>query len=63
MTPGDLTTDGGAIDLEKKRGMSPWVIFGIVLFVVGIVFGVRRATAKKTPDVADVLGAFGLGPA
>ncbi len=61
MAPDQLGADGGAIDLEKKRGMSPWVIFGIVIFVVGVVFGIRRATKKK-PDVGDVLGASGLGP-
>ena len=60
MGPDEAPADGGAIDLEKKRGMSPWIVFGIVLFVVGIVFGVRRA--KKKPDVGDVLGASGLGP-
>ncbi len=43
----DDIDDGGAIDLERKRGISPWVIFSIALFVIGVVFGVRRARAAK----------------
>ncbi|GAC1496741.1 MAG: hypothetical protein NVS1B2_17660 [Vulcanimicrobiaceae bacterium] len=51
----DDIDDGGAIDLERKRGISPWVIFSIALVVIGVVFGVRRArSAKKAlPDVSD----------
>lgn len=41
--------DGSAIDLERKRGISPWVIFSIALFVIGVVFGIRRARAAKPP--------------
>ncbi len=43
----DIEDPGGAIDLERKRGISPWVIFSIALFVIGVVFGVRRARAAK----------------
>ncbi len=53
MAPGDLESEDGAIDLERKRGMSPWVIFGIVLFVVGIVFGIRARKAKPASDVIE----------
>lgn len=53
MTPGDLDTVDGAIDLEKKRAMNPWVIFGIVLFVASVVFGVRRATAREAREKPD----------
>ena len=43
----DDIEDGGAIDLERKRGISPWVIFSIALVVIGIVLGVRRARKAK----------------
>ncbi len=55
MAPEERGADGGAIDLEKKRGLNPWVIFGIALFVVAFVFG-RRSVAKKTPDLTDDSG-------
>lgn len=47
MAMDDIEDPGGAIDLERKRGISPWVIFSIALFVIGVVFGVRRARAAK----------------
>ncbi len=48
----DDIDDGCAIELERKRGISPWVIFSISLVVIGIVFGVRRARAAKIVDDA-----------
>ncbi|GAC1305165.1 MAG: hypothetical protein NVSMB19_16430 [Vulcanimicrobiaceae bacterium] len=48
----DPHADGGAIDLEKKRGLNPWVIFGIVLFAVAFVFGWRSVASTKN-DVAE----------
>jgi len=48
--------DGGAIDLERKRGISPWLIFGVALAVFGLVFGVRRARAPKSSGDAAALG-------
>ena len=53
MTPDELGGAGGAMDLEKKKGLSPWVIFGIVLLVIGVVFGVRRATKKPSETTYD----------
>ena len=46
----DDIDDGGAIDLERKRGINPWIVFSIVLLAIGIVFGMRRARTPKPPD-------------
>ena len=45
------TTDGGAIDLEKKRGLNPWMIVGIVFVVAAFVFGWRKVAKKN--DASD----------
>jgi len=50
--PDDTNALGGPIDLEKKRGLNPWVIFGVALFAVAFVFG-RRCVARKTPRPGD----------
>lgn len=53
MSPDELGAGGGAMDLEKKKGLSPWVIFGIVLVVIGVVFGVRRGKKKPADPTYD----------
>ncbi len=57
MTPDEADSSGGGIDLEKKRALNPWVIFGIALFVVAFVFGWRSVAAKgsgRTDDLGHV---------
>jgi len=46
MAVDDMDAVGGALDLQKKRAVNPWVFVAAVLFVFAFLLGWRSAGPK-----------------
>ncbi|MDQ2908287.1 MAG: hypothetical protein M3R44_02940 [Candidatus Eremiobacteraeota bacterium] len=50
-----VSEESSAVAFEERRGLSPWVIFGALLFVFMFIVGWRSAGNKKPPRPRDIV--------